>query len=627
MYRFNPSLSPLDNDYKKMFVDVVLLPTICAFTIHSNTIYCLTSDPNIVYEIDTELNTITPQYLTGISIPEQENIPYGITSDDTNLYISSGNTIYRVQNYTVTNYFTIDICNPITDLFFHGNTGNLYFFTKHLLNDTHDYFGYIQETPILLSLDFAINETPYETLVCSYHNDFIYFNYTILDKMYMGQYSILNNSLTSIYMPNLNALENVFAGITFDDQYMYVQTHTSVIYKTPIFCPPPLPPPLPIHIYLKDYFILSNYSLILQYLNGNVIVNSGKYSIEDNRNITPSFSKDNKLLPNAIQELTSFYNTVSTINPTYVIPLNYKYLPIIVTNLFTTIDEMFTFTPGKWIAKTVGQLTFNDLTIKSNTTIVFNGDSDSVFIIQARNILVENNVTFILKDVNPNNIFWITNKNIQIDSTTFKGTVITNHLICNQLNLTGHVYVTTVTGKLSIINDIPVPIISDICFAHNTPIETDQGIIFVQDLNPSLHTIHDEPISVTNTISLDNFLICFEKHTFERNCPSQRTIVSKDHKIKYKDKFISAYKLMIPRFMKFIHKIPYDGQPLYTVFLKIQTSVRANNLVCETIHTVNAQIYANNRLMDKHIYNESIYLKHENQKNTIRNLYNRYSAI
>lgn len=84
---------------------------------------------------------------------------------------------------------------------------------------------------------------------------------------------------------------------------------------------------------------------------------------------------------------------------------------------------------------------------------------------------------------------------------------------------------------------------------------------------------------------------------------------------------------MIPRFIKFIHKIPYDGQPLYTVFLKIQPSVRANNLVCETIHTVNAQIYANNRLMDKHIYNESIYLKHENQKNTIRNLYNRYSAI
>jgi len=127
MYRINPSLSPLDNDYKKIFVDIVLVPNIYAFTIH-NFIYCLTSDPNILYEIDTDLTTITPHYFTGISIPEQENVPYGITYDDTNLYISSGNTIYRVQNYTVTNYFTIDISNPITDLWFHGKTRNLYFF-------------------------------------------------------------------------------------------------------------------------------------------------------------------------------------------------------------------------------------------------------------------------------------------------------------------------------------------------------------------------------------------------------------------------------------------------------------------------------------------------------------------
>jgi len=424
-------------------------------------------------------------------------------------------------------------------------------------------------------------------------------------------------------MPNLNALENVFAGITFDDQYMYVQTHTSVIYKTPIFCPPPLPPPLPIHIYLKDYFILSNYSLILQYLNGNVIVNSGKYSIKDNRNITPSFSKDNKLLPNAIQELTSFYNTVSTINPTYVIPLNYKYLPINVTNLFTTIDEMFTFTPGKWIAKTVGQLTFNDFTIKSNTTIIFNGNLDSVFIIQARNILVENNVTFILNDVNPDNIFWITNKNnIHIYSNTFNGNIITKQLICNNLNLTGRVYASTVTGNLTIDNDIPVPVISDICFAQNITIETDQGIILIQDLKPFVHIIRHEPIvAVTNSVSLDDFLVCFERHTFERNCPSQRTVVSKNHKIKYKGKFMAAYKFILPRFINFVHKIPYVREPLYTVLLNIQTTIHANNLLCESIDpdSVNAQLYTNNILMNKDIsiMNENIYLKHENQKNTM----------
>jgi hypothetical protein len=613
IYRFNPSLDPFDKDYKKMFVDIEILPSIYAFTIHSNSIYCLTCDPTILYEIDIELTTITPHSITGIPIQVQDNI-YSITCDTVNIYISIGNTIYTIQNYSVTKCFTLD--NPITDLWFHEK---LYFFTQHSLTNAYNYFGYIHETPIFLSNNFAINETPYTTscVLCSYHNDFMYFNYTVHGILYIGQYSILNNTLTSIYMPS--ALD-LFAGITFDENYMYVRTNSSVIYKTTLVS-------RPIHTSLNNYSILSTYSLILQYYKGNIIVTSGKYGVKENSgSIIPSFSKDNKLLPKAMQELSLLHNTLLNMNSNYVIPLNYNALSSLdVTKMDTTIDGMFIFTPGKWITIMVNEShTLNTLNINSNTTIVFNGNSDSVFIIQAKNILVKNNVTFVLNNVNANNIFWITTHTIDIASTSFSGNLITNHLTCNNLNLTGHAYVATVTGKLTICNDIPVPIISNVSFAQNTSIETDQGVIFVQDLTPS-HTIRRQPIAITKTVSLDDFLICFEKHTFERNCPSQRTIVTKDHKIKYKDKFISAYKLMIPRFINFVHKIPYNDQPLYTVLLNTQTTLRANNLVCETVDpiSINAQLYATNIVTktDIAIMNQNIYSKHENQKNTMQNFH------
>jgi phage terminase large subunit-like protein len=160
----------------------------------------------------------------------------------------------------------------------------------------------------------------------------------------------------------------------------------------------------------------------------------------------------------------------------------------------------------------------------------------------------------------------------------------------------------------------------------NTPIETDQGIVMIQELKPEVHTIKREPIvAITRTISLDDFLICFEKHTFERNCPSERTIVSKEHKILYKDKMVSAYKLMIPRFENFVHKIPYDGQPLYNILLKTHGIVRANNLVCETLNpkSILAQLYANHILTNKHVVtmNESMIVKHDfKKKNVFRNL-------
>ena len=93
--------------------------------------------------------------------------------------------------------------------------------------------------------------------------------------------------------------------------------------------------------------------------------------------------------------------------------------------------------------------------------------------------------------------------------------------------------------------NLPVPI-ADICFVKNTPIETDQGIIAIQKIDPSLHTINNKKIiTITKSVTEDKFLVCFEKHALGENIPSTRTIVSKYHKIQNKEgNMMDAYKFL-----------------------------------------------------------------------------------
>ena len=63
--------------------------------------------------------------------------------------------------------------------------------------------------------------------------------------------------------------------------------------------------------------------------------------------------------------------------------------------------------------------------------------------------------------------------------------------------------------------------VSDICFAKHTPIETDQGIVLIQEMKPSVHTIRGEPIvAITRTKYVDDCLICL-RHTLRRQTPLQ----------------------------------------------------------------------------------------------------------
>jgi len=170
----------------------------------------------------------------------------------------------------------------------------------------------------------------------------------------------------------------------------------------------------------------------------------------------------------------------------------------------------------------------------------------------------------------------------------------------------GYIYVmggrnngTTVVATVysaKIFNPTPTPTpTSNICFPAGTPIKTDQGIFQIETLDKEKHTINNQPIlHITKTITLDSYLICFERNSIGRNIPNKKTIMSKDHKINFQNQMVPAYRFL--DFSQDVKKVKYSGEVLYNVLLSKHSLMNVNGLVCETLHPENiiAKLYSDN---------------------------------
>jgi hypothetical protein len=139
----------------------------------------------------------------------------------------------------------------------------------------------------------------------------------------------------------------------------------------------------------------------------------------------------------------------------------------------------------------------------------------------------------------------------------------------------------------------PIPA-ADICFPAGTPIVTDSGIIAIEKLEEGVDTINgDAIVAVTKTVSMENYLVCFEKDSLDSGYPSKKTVMSKDHKVLYKGKMIEAYKFV--GHFDGVKKVAYDGEVLYNVLLEKCGKMNVNNMICETLHPKNiiAKLYTN----------------------------------
>jgi subtilase family serine protease len=136
---------------------------------------------------------------------------------------------------------------------------------------------------------------------------------------------------------------------------------------------------------------------------------------------------------------------------------------------------------------------------------------------------------------------------------------------------------------------------SEICFPVNTPVLTDQGIIAIQNIEPGKHTLRNKRIvAVTQTVSHDDHLVHFSKHSLGHNYPTEDTRMSKHHKILYSGKMISARHFLTG--FKNVTKVAYNNELLYNVLLDEHSNMQINNLTCETLHprSAIAKLYTHN---------------------------------
>jgi len=144
----------------------------------------------------------------------------------------------------------------------------------------------------------------------------------------------------------------------------------------------------------------------------------------------------------------------------------------------------------------------------------------------------------------------------------------------------------TINGSATINTTLPdIPLVG-ICFPGDTPIKTDQGIIAIACIIPNFHTIGGERIvAITKTRGVHDFLMCFQKDSCGKNCPSSKTIMSPNHKILLNGKMIKAGSCL--QRMIGASKIKYTGEPLYNILMEEHRTISVNNLICETLDPKN----------------------------------------
>lgn len=141
----------------------------------------------------------------------------------------------------------------------------------------------------------------------------------------------------------------------------------------------------------------------------------------------------------------------------------------------------------------------------------------------------------------------------------------------------------------------------EICFLKGTLINTNQGRIPIEKIDINIHTIRNKKIEVvTKSKSSDKYLVCIEKDALGNNIPSERTIISKNHKIFFNGKMITAKEILkayknLDNTQRSIYKVKYNGEILYNILLKQYDKMIVNNLICETLHPEHriAKLYMN----------------------------------
>ena len=123
---------------------------------------------------------------------------------------------------------------------------------------------------------------------------------------------------------------------------------------------------------------------------------------------------------------------------------------------------------------------------------------------------------------------------------------------------------------------------SFICFPAKTPVNTDQGVVHINKLKSSIHTIRGKRIAaITQTVTSEKSLVCFEANSLGKNVPNKKTTMSLNHKVKHNGEMCKAKNFVDD--YEGVTLVKYTGETLYNVLLEEHGNMKINNLVCETL--------------------------------------------
>lgn len=132
----------------------------------------------------------------------------------------------------------------------------------------------------------------------------------------------------------------------------------------------------------------------------------------------------------------------------------------------------------------------------------------------------------------------------------------------------------------------PIP-----CFTAGAIVQTDQGMIPIEDIKSNKHTIRKMKIINRSALTSQNadgsdYLVRFDKNALGEECPNKETVCSPLHMVFYEGKNIPAGKLC-ERDITGVSRQEYKGEKLYNIQLKEYSHMFVNGMRVETLHPRN----------------------------------------
>jgi len=130
-------------------------------------------------------------------------------------------------------------------------------------------------------------------------------------------------------------------------------------------------------------------------------------------------------------------------------------------------------------------------------------------------------------------------------------------------------------------------ITTDSCFPANTPVETDQGTIKIQNIDRNYHTIGGKKIvGVVSSYSIEPFFVHFQAGSLGNNLPTQSTTMSQRHRVLYKDEMRLAVSFIEEDHCG-VDRVKNNGSIIYNILMEKHETMCVNGLIVETMHPDN----------------------------------------